>query len=352
MRWLRHRLRKADSRASDDAFTPWAAATSAYAALRAARLEAREIDVVIAFPDNVAGQIQSGQQATIDVLYDELDPIERSWLDYYAYVQTNELNRRIVLEILQRQPQENLTAAALAGGGGDLSSALVGGADKPIPPSVLVSPFRASSSNMAPTTPDYVAFYAPGVLALLVQHIAVTLTALALVRERLLGAVELFRVSPVRPGEMIAGKYLSYFLQTAVFAALLVVLMAYGLDIPFLGDPVWLVAVLVLLIAASLSVGFLISALSRSETQAVQFSMLVLLASVFFSGFFLPLDNLLPAVRPLSYALPVTYGVQGLQDLMLRGAVPAQWIMLALGGIALLAALAATWTFRRGFRPE
>jgi ABC-2 type transport system permease protein len=61
--------------------------------------------------------------------------------------------------------------------------------------------------------------------------------------------------------------------------------------------------------------------------------MLVLLASVFFGGFFLPIDQLFAWVRPLSYVLPVTYGTIDLRDVMLRGTTPP-WIYLA-GPLAL-----------------
>jgi ABC-2 type transport system permease protein len=63
--------------------------------------------------------------------------------------------------------------------------------------------------------------------------------------------------------------------------------------------------------------------------------MIVLLASVFFSGFFLPLENFAPAVRYVSYVLPVAHGVQAFQALMLRGTLPLIATVLWLGGIAL-----------------
>jgi ABC-type multidrug transport system permease subunit len=65
--------------------------------------------------------------------------------------------------------------------------------------------------------------------------------------------------------------------------------------------------------------------------------MLVLLASVFFGGFFLPTDLLFAWVRTISYALPVSYGAINLRDIMLRGAEP-EWQFLvgpALLGLAL-----------------
>jgi ABC-2 type transport system permease protein len=96
-----------------------------------------------------------------------------------------------------------------------------------------------------------------------------------------------------------------------------------------------------LLTLASLGIGFLISSVSRSESQAVQLSMLVLLLSVFFSGFFLPLQNFLAPVRALAQALPLTHGIDGLLDLMLRGVYPDLRTWAALGIIAAVTFVAA-----------
>jgi len=59
--------------------------------------------------------------------------------------------------------------------------------------------------------------------------------------------------------------------------------------------------------------------MSTTTTQAVQYAMLLLLTSVFFTGFFLRLDNLITGVRVISWLLPATYGIQLLQNIMLRG---------------------------------
>lgn len=78
--------------------------------------------------------------------------------------------------------------------------------------------------------------------------------------------------------------------------------------------------------------------------------MLVLLASVFFGGFFLGLESLAPYVRVISYALPVTYGIKALQAVMLRGEAPAWWVLPALGAMALLLFIVSTALFRRQYR--
>src|SRR5439155_4532931 len=158
--------------------------------------------------------------------------------------------------------------------------------------------------------------------------IGVTLAALSIVRERLLGTVELFRVSPVSPGEILVGKYISFLVFLGVIAAALLALTSneltvggfrLSLGVPVLGDWALLVLTIALVIFASVGLGFVIAAVSKSESQAVQLSMLVLLTSVFFSGFFLRVEAFWAPVRFLSYSLPVTYGISSLQFIMLRG---------------------------------
>ncbi len=92
----------------------------------------------------------------------------------------------------------------------------------------------------------------------------------------------------------------------------------------------------------------MIATISDSERQAVQLSLLVLLASVFFSGFVLSVDEFTAPVRALAYTLPVTHGIQLLQDLMLRGGTRETWQFLALGLIALVTSVAAWVLLRRG----
>jgi ABC-2 type transport system permease protein len=92
-----------------------------------------------------------------------------------------------------------------------------------------------------------------------------------------------------------------------------------------------------ILLFTSLAVGFLISLISQTDTQAVQYSMLLLLASIFFSGFFLDLRLMWEPIKVLAWSLPATYGIKMLQDIMLRGASapPIMFQGLALIGIGL-----------------
>jgi ABC-2 type transport system permease protein len=205
-----------------------------------------------------------------------------------------------------------------------------------IQPGVLVSPFRPETKSVAGLTLNVTNFYAPGVLALLLQHMAITFGALSMVGERQTGTVELFRVAPVSPGEVLIGKYASYLLFGGIVAAILTLLLRFVLGVPMLGSWFYFAGVVLLVMFASLSIGFVISLMAQSESQAVQFGMLLLLASVLFSGFFSGLYLFAPPVWAISYLLPVTYGIQLLQSIMLRGTAPNMTLMAGLLVIGLV----------------
>lgn len=216
-----------------------------------------------------------------------------------------------------------------------------------VPPDVMVSPLATETKSIAAFTPSFVIFYAPGVLALILQHVAISLASLALVREKVFGAVELFRVAPITAFEIMFGKYGSYMLFVGILGAILTVSMIYLLGVPLLGAVWWLVLTVALLIFASLGFGFGISATSGTDSQAVQASMLVLLASMFFSGFVFPLLQILVPVRYIGYLLPVTYGIIMLQDVMLKGIPPPWYFLAALGGMGVLLFIFSWWRYRR-----
>jgi ABC-2 type transport system permease protein len=199
-----------------------------------------------------------------------------------------------------------------------------------IDPSIIVSPFRNATKSVAAAQPSIADFFAPAVLALLLQHLAVTFAALSIVRERNVGTMELFRVSPLSAAEALFGKYISYMLFGGVIAAILSALLVFVMHVPMLGNWWYFTLVIAAVLFTSLGIGFTISIVSQTDSQAVQYSMIILLASVFFSGFIMSLDMLLPSVRIISWLLPTTYGTLLLRDIALRGVDP-NWMLL--GGL-------------------
>ncbi len=225
------------------------------------------------------------------------------------------------------------------------------GAVQRVPTSALVQPFAGEVKEVSAYQPTLITYYAPAALALLLQHFAVTLAALSMVRARLLGMVEFWQIAPIRAGEIMAGNYLSYALLSLLAWAGLTAAVVYALGVPILGSPSYLVGAAALLILASLGIGFIISLLASNEQQAAQLAMLMLLGSVFLSGFVRPLESIEFPVRYVSYLLPATFGIQMFQDVMLRGLAAELWQLLALGALSLLGLIAALFLFRRELRP-
>ncbi len=385
------------------------------------RLRSGQVDIVAVAPANPLQTVQSNHQAIFTLYHNEADPVRANWVNYYAYLYVDQVNRRVLESLVGRgqadasrlkqdvqtarastsalrdamqrgdqaavaqnqqqlnQQIDNLSLALGAGfavlggvqqttgspnnngssatlgaltdaqtnasalGSGNASPATIARIDQDlsviendlnqynnIAPNILVSPFGNQVKDVLPVPVSPVAFFAPAVLALLLQHLAVTLAALSIVRERALGALELFRVSPLSASEALIGKYLSYFIFGAFIAAALTALMIFGLHLPMLGDWLSFALVIAAVLFTSLGIGFVISLVSQTDSQAVQYTMLVLLASVFFSGFILDISSLLPPVLVVSGLIPTTYGTLLLRDLMLRGLAPN---LLLVGGL-------------------
>ncbi len=298
-------------------------------------LDAREVDLIVVAPADAITAFREGRHAEIEVAYNEIDPA----LDAYARVLAYNLSQEVNKEILRRAVEEGEAYA--------LSRLDVDGTLTEIPPEVIAEPTVATAVNVAPTTPGIVQFFAPAVLALVLQHMAVTLSALSLVRERLSGTMEIFRVSPINAVELLLGKYLGFGIMSALMATAVVLLVVYGLGTPLLGSPLVLAGIVALVVFASLGLGLLISVVADSERQAVQLSLLVLLASVFFSGIVLPVEDFRPEVQVLAYGLPVTHGITLLQQVMLRGTITTEWQIAVLAGSGVILLLLTAFLLRR-----
>ena len=283
-----------------------------------ARLAAGEVNMVVIAPADYRAKLEHGEQAVVLAETNELDPVQQGINATVADIMTRELNAEVI-RIAAEQGEAQLKAA--------------GAATATIKPEVVARPFRVDVKDRAGIDPTLLVFFTPAVLALVLQHLGVTLTALSMVRERLSGAIDIFRVAPISAVELLIGKYVAYAILGLAVAALVVLGTTKGLHLPFLGSPGTFGLAVFLLTFASLGLGLLISLVADSERQAVQLSMLVLLASMFFSGFVLPVHEFREPVRSLAYLLPVTYGIEIFQQEMLRGAVREQWMQGALAAI-------------------
>ena len=219
-----------------------------------------------------------------------------------------------------------------------------------VPPDNIVSPVQETYTNLRGKPYSLVIFYTPAVLALLVQQLAITLGSLGLVRERQMGTYEMFRVSPLRFWQILSGKTVAYVLYVAVAGLVLTGLLAI-LDVPLPVHGIQHVVLLILLATASAGIGFLISAVSQTDSQAIQLTMLLLLLSIFFTGFFLPLSGFSWPAWIVGALLPMTHAIEGFQELLLKGSTVSGGVWFALVFLSLLSygmvLVIMRWQYRR-----
>ena len=298
------------------------------------KLAKQQVDVVLVAPADIQTRFQAGERTPIDVRVNVTDPVRQSYAIFLARGLEAAINRNVIQQ------------AVAEGEGYAIGQGVDPAALKKIPPDVVAAPTEASVENIAPSFPSVVQFFGPAVLALILQHMAVTLIALSVVRERRSGVFELFRISPITTAELVTGKLIAFGLFSGAIALLTVVLLVVGFHVPMLGDASWVALIVGLLIAASLGLGLLIAAISDSEPQTVQLSLLVLLASVFFSGFVLAIDEFSEPVRSIIYALPVANGIRLIGDFMFRGGTVVVWQIWLLAGLA-VGYIAGAWLLLR-----
>ncbi|MCC6174863.1 MAG: ABC transporter permease [Chloroflexi bacterium] len=205
-----------------------------------------------------------------------------------------------------------------------------------IPRDRLVSPLMAQVENLIPFNPTTVNFYAPAVLALILQHVGLTLSAMSGVRDRELGIFEIYWVSPISAAELIVGKAVGFGLLLGLLGVFLTVVMTRLLGVPMVGNLGWFAVTLIGVIFASVTLGFALASVAGTESQVVQLAMLVLLTSVFLGGLFLPLDLLAAWLRAAAYALPATLAAIGLRDVMLQGHRPGLPFLLGPFGLGVI----------------
>jgi ABC-2 type transport system permease protein len=200
------------------------------------------------------------------------------------------------------------------------------------------------NSNM-----DDMVFIVPALAGMLLQVLAVNLTAMAVVRERELGTIEQLLNTPIRPIELMVGKMVPNIFVTA-FAMLSVVLLGvFWFGVPFQGDP-WLFAWLSLLFLVSgLGMGLLISTVAQTQKQAQQIAVLLMLLSMLLTGFIYPRAPMSPAIKFIGDLIPLTYFVRIVRGIFTKGVglsfIWSDVVVLAVyGGVVMVIAAV---TFRK-----
>jgi len=152
----------------------------------------------------------------------------------------------------------------------------------------------------------FIDYVVPGIIGLILQLLTVTLMACTIARERESGTLYQLMVTSLRRGEIVIGKILPYLAVSILLIIVIFALTAWHFDVRFY-QPVALAVLCFLFLLCSLGLGLLISAFSRTQTQAIQFSVFFLLPVFVLSGAFAPLEQLPKVIRYVSEIFPLTH---------------------------------------------
>jgi len=185
----------------------------------------------------------------------------------------------------------------------------------------------------------------PGLVGTILTMTMVMLTSLAMTRERERGTMENLLATPVLPFEVMVGKIVPYvvlgYVQLGVILGAAFVLF----QVPMVGSPALLLAMIGVFMVANLGVGFTFSTLARNQLQALQLTFFFFLPSMLLSGFMFPFRGMPEWAQAVGEVFPLTHFLRIVRGIMLKGSggaelLPELWPMLAFlavaGGVALL----------------
>jgi ABC-2 type transport system permease protein len=183
-------------------------------------------------------------------------------------------------------------------------------------------------------------YFVPGVIALLLTMVSLILTSFSIVREWEIGTMEQLIVTPLRPTELIVGKTLPFFLVGMIDLTLIFLVGTLWFQIPFQGNILLLAFSAVLYLINALSVGILISTISRTQQQSLMGVIFFFMPAMLLSGFVFPIYNIPLVLRWIAYINPLTYFLIIVRGIFLKGVgITILWpqlVFLAVTGPILL----------------
>jgi ABC-2 type transport system permease protein len=183
----------------------------------------------------------------------------------------------------------------------------------------------------------------PGLVGVILTMTMILFTAVAIVRERERGNLELLITTPVKTPELMLAKIVPYVFIGLLQVSLVLLLGHFLFQVPMAGSLVNIYIITLVFIVANLALGLVISTLVSTQFQAMQLSFFVLLPSILLSGFMFPFAGMPRPAQIIAEALPLTHFIRLIRGVILRGASLQELSgeLLVLGGfIVVLMSLA------------
>lgn len=274
-------------------------------------IERGDASMILVIPAQFGNKLLSRDMVQVQVILDGTDANTATVLLAYATQIVASFSNKIVMR------------AAMVKGGVPI------GAIEP-EPRIWFNPDLKSSYYMV-----------PGVVALVLMIITMTLTSLGIVREKEIGTLEQLLVTPIKPYQLILGKLIPFSLIGFIDVLFVLAIARYWFGVPLVGSLPLLFGLSGLFILTTLGLGLFISTIAKSQQQAMMIAQFFFfMPFMFLSGFAFPIANMPKIIQVLTYIIPLRYFLEIVRGIFLRGSglaeVWPQGLMLFLIGVFVL----------------
>jgi ABC-2 type transport system permease protein len=163
-------------------------------------------------------------------------------------------------------------------------------------------------------------YMVPGVVALVLMIITMTLTSLGIVKEKEIGTLEQLMVTPIKPYQLILGKLIPFIIIGFFDMVIVVAVAHFWFNVPLLGSLWLLFGLSGLFILTTLGLGLFISTIARSQQQAMLIAQFFFfMPFMFLSGFSFPIANMPRIIQYVTYIIPLRYFLEIVRGIFLKG---------------------------------
>ena len=182
--------------------------------------------------------------------------------------------------------------------------------------------------------------FVPGVMAFILLIICVLMTAIAIVREKETGTLEVLLVSPMKPYVIILAKAIPYFMLSVIILISILILSVTVLDLPIKGNLFLLFGISIIFIITNLLLGIVISILTQTQQTAMLISLVgTMLPTLMLSGFMFPVENMPLPLQVVGNVIPAKWYYEIVKNIMIKGTgleVILKHVLVLIGMMAIL----------------
>ena len=248
-------------------------------------IERGDAAAAIIIPPEFATDLKRGQGAQAQVIVDAADPLSSQ----AAISAATFAGARAGIELAAR-PVPTLTA----------------------PLEVRVRPWYNPEGRNSP-------YIVPGIIGILLTMTMVSITGAAIVRERERGTLEQLVVTPIGKTSLMLGKTIPFAVVGYLQVTVILLLGKLLFDVPMRGSLLLLYLLIAPFIIASLGMGLFISAVTKTQIQAMQLSFFFIMPNILLSGFIFPRSAMPEPAQWVGAALPLTYFLTVMRSVLLKG---------------------------------